>query len=526
MHRLQELVRMHRAGTGARETARLLKMSPNTEREYREALQAAGLLDGPVDDLPELGTLRAALPRRLPRQQVSSAEPWAEEVKRLMKKKGVGPRAIYDHLRTNRADFDVGYDSVKRFCARLRAAAGPGPGDVAIPVDTAPGEVAQVDFGYAGKLYDPGAGVLRKAWVFVMVLGYSRHQYAQVVFDQKAETWQRLHAQAFAYFGGVPETVVPDNLKAAVVRLAFGHVADNGIQRGYRELARHYGFKIDPTPPRDPEKKGKVEAGVKYVSGNFLAPRDEGEDITAVNPALKTWLTGVAGQRKHGSTGRKPLEAFELEEKAALRPLPPLGWAPVTWKQARIHTDCHLLLEGRPYSAPWQHVGKTAWVKVTADAVTIYVDDERVRTHARRGPGPRSTNEADLPASRRDYRHRGRGYWQDRGRALGPDVEAWTADMFEHAAELSPLRAVQQVVTMLETYPRDRANAACRRAMRFDIRNYREIKKILVEALDFEPLPERLPVELAVAPATGTPRFARPLSQLVASIQKVNHDLH
>ena len=438
----------------------------------------------------------------------------------------MGPRAIFDHLRINRPDFEVGYDSVKRFCARLRRAEGVKPEDVAIPVDTAPGEVAQVDFGYVGKLYDPDAGVLRKAWVFVMVLGYSRHQYAQVVFDQKAETWQRLHAQAFAYFGGVPKTIVPDNLKAAVVRLAFGHVADNGIQRGYRELARHYGFKIDPTPPRDPEKKGKVEAGVKYVSGNFFAPRDEGEDVTFVNSALKTWLTDVAGQRKHGSTGLKPLESFEQEEKATLKALPPLGWAPVTWKQAKIHTDCHLLFENRPYSAPWQHMGKTAWVKATADALVIYVDDERVRTHPRRGTGPRSTNDADLPASRRDYRHRGRSYWQDRGRVLGVDVEAWVADMFEHATELSPLRAVQQVVTLLETYPRDRANAACRRAMRFDIRNYREIKKILVEALDFEALPDRLPIDLPVATTADPPRFARPLSQLLASIQKVNHDLH
>lgn len=526
MHRLQELVRLHRQGTGAREVARLLGMSPNTERSYREALQTAGLLDGPAGELPDLSVLKAAVPRRLPAQQVSNAEAWAEEVKRLLKKKGVGPRAIYDHLRTNRSDFDVGYDSVKRFCARLRAAAGPSPDDVAIPVDTAPGEVAQVDFGYVGKLYDPNAGVLRKAWVFVMVLGYSRHQYAQVVFDQKIETWQRLHAQAFAYFGGVPETVVPDNLKAAVVRLAFGHVADSGLQRGYRELARHYGFKVDPTPPRDPEKKGKVEAGVKYVSGNFFAPREEGEDVTVVNAALKTWLIDVAGQRKHGSTGRKPLEVFEAEEKPSLRSLPPLGWAPVTWKQAKIHTDCHLLFENRLYSAPWEHVGKTAWVKATADAVMVYVDDVRVCTHARRGPGLRSTNEADLPASRRDYRHRGRAYWQERARVLGPEVEAWTADMFEHAAELSPLRAVQQVVTMLETYPRDRANAACRRAMRFNIRNYREIKKILVDALDFEALPERLPIDLVVAPAPEAPRFARPLFQLLASIQKVNHDLH
>lgn len=106
MHRLQELVRLHRQGTGAREVARLLGMSPNTEREYREALVAGGLLAGPVEDLPPLEALKAAIPRRLPPQQTSTAEPWADEVRRLTKK-GVRPRAIYDHLRTNRADFAV-----------------------------------------------------------------------------------------------------------------------------------------------------------------------------------------------------------------------------------------------------------------------------------------------------------------------------------------------------------------------------------------------------------------------------------
>lgn len=527
MHRLQELVRLHRLGTGAREVARLLGMSPNTEREYRQALTKLDLLEGPVDELPDLSVLKAALPQRLPPQQVSDAEAWADEVKRLLKKKDVGPRAIYDHLRINKPDFDVSYYSVKRYCARIQAADGVRPEDVAIPVDTGPGEVAQVDFGYVGKLYDPDAASLRKAWVFVMVLGFSRHQYAQVVFDQKEETWQRLHAQAFAYFGGVPGTVVPDNLKAAVVRMAFGHVTDDGIQRGYREVARHYGFMIDPTPPRDPEKKGKVEAGVKYVCKNFFAPREEGEDITAVNAALKTWLTDVAGQRDHGTTRLRPLEVFMAEEKASLKPLPPLGWSPVMWKQAKIHTDCHLLVENRPYSAPWEHVGKTAWVKVTAGAVTIYVDDVRVRTHARKGPGTRTTNEADLPADRANYRHRGRGFWEGKARIIGTDVAAWVADMFDHAAELSPLRAVQQVVTLLETYPTNRANAACRRAMRFDIRNYREIKRILVEAIDFEALPDRLPMDLpSPAPASAPPRFARPISQMLAHVQKVAHDTH
>src|SRR5687767_9882457 len=182
MHRLQELVRLHRLGTGAREVARLLQMSPNTEREYRQAFAAAGLLEGPADALPELDQLKAVLPQKVPPQQTSTVAAWTEVVERLMKK-GCGPRAIYDHLRTERPDFVGKYDAIKRLCASLRRTAGPSAEDVAIPVETAPGEVAQVDFGYVGKLYDGAQHVLRNAYVFVMVLAHSRHQFAKVVFD-------------------------------------------------------------------------------------------------------------------------------------------------------------------------------------------------------------------------------------------------------------------------------------------------------------------------------------------------------
>jgi transposase len=93
---------------------------------------------------------------------------------------------------------------------------------VAIPVVTGAGEIAQVDFGYVGQLWDPACGRLRKAWVFVMVLAHSRHQFARVVFDQRTETWIALHQQAFQAFDGTPRTLVPDNLKAAVIHAAFG----------------------------------------------------------------------------------------------------------------------------------------------------------------------------------------------------------------------------------------------------------------------------------------------------------------
>ena len=117
------------------------------------------------------------------------------------RERGAGPTAIHDHLGLVHPDYTGSLSAVKRLCARLSALVGPSEDDVAIPVETGPGEVAQVDFGYAGRLWDPQTGQLRKAWVFVMVLGHSRHQFSRVVFDQRTETWISLHQQAFRSFG-------------------------------------------------------------------------------------------------------------------------------------------------------------------------------------------------------------------------------------------------------------------------------------------------------------------------------------
>src|SRR5690606_10118969 len=143
---------------------------------------------------------------------------------------------------------------------------------------------AQVDFGAVGKLSDPREMAFRKAYVYIMVLGHSRHQFARIVFDQKLETWLSLHAEAFKWFGGVPEVIVPDNLKAAVLRAAFDATTEPILNRSYRELARHFGFKIDPTPAYSPEKKGKVEAGVRYFKRNFMTTIGAERDIDKLLP--------------------------------------------------------------------------------------------------------------------------------------------------------------------------------------------------------------------------------------------------
>ena len=185
MHRLQELVRLHRMQTPCRDVARMLSMSPRVERKYRLVLEAASLLAGGPDELPSEEQLKAAVlehsPPKAKPQQTSTVEKWMDKIK-LMAKRGAGPTAIYDCLRLKHEDFKGSISAVKRACARLKRERGVRPEDVAIPVETDPGEVAQVDFGYVGKLYDPIEGRLRKAWVFIMTMGCASH-LSQVRFQ-------------------------------------------------------------------------------------------------------------------------------------------------------------------------------------------------------------------------------------------------------------------------------------------------------------------------------------------------------
>jgi transposase len=524
MDRLQELVRLHRMETGPCDVARLLGLSRTTERQYRAVLDAAGLLRGEVDDLPLLETLKAAVEAALPPtkapQSTTTLDRWVEHVKTLAGR-GLGPRAIYDRLRLEHADFDGSYWAIKRLVKRIKVERGVRAEDVAIPVETRPGEVAQVDFGEIGRLWDPVTGRLRRAWVFVMVLGHSRRMVARIVFDQKVDTWLQLHVEAFAELGGVPEVVVPDNLKAAVVRAAFGVGGAVALNRSYRELARHYGFKVDPAPVRQPKKKGKVESGVRYVKRNGLAGL-AGADVDAARAHLARWIAEIANQRIHGTTQRRPADVFEAEESAALRSLPAIPFEPVIWYHAGVHQDAHVAFNGRLYSVPWRLIRQRVWVRATRHTVDVYADDVRVATHERRGRDRRATRDEHLPPERAPLRHRGRAFWESRADRLDPEVGIYVREVFDSDDVLSMLRTVQAVVTHLETFPRERAVAACRRARYFGNYGYRGIKDILRLGLDLEPLPGdgAPPAQLAA------PRFARAIADLLHLTKEDNDELH
>lgn len=464
-------------------------MGPNTIRKYQSLLSRSGLLDGRPEELPPPEVVRSALTAAIPStvavpMRASSLEPRRQAIEGLLTK-GLGARAVYDRLRTTTLDgggFTASYSAVKRFCGRIRRSASTGAEEVAIPVESAPGECAQVDFGYAGRLYDPESGRLRRAWVWVMLLCHSRRMVVRLVFDQRVETWLALHVQAFAELGGVVAVVRPDNLRRAVLRATFGAGGECELNRSYRELARHYGFVVDPAPPGDPKKRGKVEAAVKYLRNNPLKGRD-GEPIDLVQADLLRWNEEVASMRIHGTTRQRPREVFERVERDALRPLPASPCELAVWKKARVHPDCHIAFRDRLYSVPWPHVGAEVWLRATASEVEAFHDDRLVAVHSRRGPR-RSTIEAHLPPDRRDYRHRGRSFWLDRAARIGPESHALVREVFDREDGLSHLRSAQAIVKHLEAHPRDRAEAASQQARLLGERSYGAIKAILNRGLD------------------------------------------
>ena len=209
---IREILRRLQLGEPNRRVARDLGISRNTVARYRVWAARHGVLDGgPLPAPATLAELLTPAPSERPAHEQSLVEPWRERVLALHER-GVEGQAIWQLL-VEEHGFTGSYSSVKRFLRRLA----PSRSRATLRLEVSPGEEAQVDFGYAGEFLDPESGRVRRTWVFVMTLSFSRHQYAELVFDQTIETWGRLHRAAFEFFGGVPRRVVLDNLRAAIV---------------------------------------------------------------------------------------------------------------------------------------------------------------------------------------------------------------------------------------------------------------------------------------------------------------------
>ena len=347
---------------------------------------------------------------------------------------------------------------------------------------------------------------LRRTWAFVMTLCFSRHQYVEFVWDQSAATWLGCHRRAFEWFGAVPLRVTIDNAKCAITKACS---KDPTVQRAYAECAEGYGFKIDPCPPYDPQKKGIVESGVKYVKGNFLALR-EFRNLADLNEQARAWVTGVAGIRIHGTTRQAPLALFATE-RPLMQALPAIAPDLGTWHQVTLHRDCHVKFDYRLYSAPFALVGKVLWLRATDGAVALYDEFRHVATHAKGlKPGERKTIRDHLPPKAQAFFARDRQWLGMQALLVGTSC-AQLIDRLLADKILERLRAAQGVIGLGKTYGNARLEAACTRALAHDSPFYRTVKTILSTGADKAP-----PAEPFTPAAYANPRFARDAATLFA----------
>ena len=507
---IHEIVRLLRDGASDHEIRNLVGLNRRTVARYRRWATEQGLLAGPLPAIGDLeARLRATLPVVLPPQQTSTVAAYEDEILAL-RQQGVEVAAIRARLEEAHGQ-PLSYSALWRLVHKLEGDQAP---TTFVRVEVPPGQEVQVDFGYAGRTIDPASGQLRKTWVFVMVLASSRHLYAELVFDQRVETWLLCHRHAFEFFGGVPERVVLDNLKAAILHTS---VHAPVVQRAYRECAEHYGFRIDPNPPRQPHLKGKVEqGGVHYVKRNFLAGR-EPAPTDELNRKLRHWCTEVAGQRVHGTTKWRPFEQFEQIERAALRPLPSSPYDLAIWKQAVLHRDCHVVFEGSYYSAPHRLVGQTLTLRGGSRTVELFgADHQRVATHPRASqPGERQTVPAHLPPHKLPGLVLDRDTCRARAAEIGPATTQLIARLLEHRPE-DRLKIAQRVLRLAAASGPDRLERACARAEHFGTPEYPTLKRILAEHLEAEPIPG----DAALAPGAPTRSltFVRQAGEFAASV--------
>lgn len=497
MHHVRDVIYRLRQGDSERRIAADLGLSRPTVHKYRQLAQAHGFLqpEQPLADETALLTVLGVAPR--PPRQPSSLVPYQETVLALLEQ-GLELTALYERLREHHG-YTGSYSAVRRFVHRLC----PPEPQVVVRVHSAPGEEAQVDFGSVGRLYDPRTGRLRVAYVFVATLSYSRHQYAELVFDQTIPTWIALHRRAFESWGGVPKRIVPDNLKAAVSKAL---VDEPILGEAYRRLAQHYGFVISPTRPGTPRHKGKVENGVHYVQRNFMAGQDF-IDSDVANRRLLVWVQERAGVRLHGTTHQAPLQLFHDHEQACLLPLPTEPFSLREIRLAKVHSDCHVTIAKSYYSVPYTYVGQTLEAHIGERLIELFHHQELVASHLRaHQPGEWHTRTEHYPHGKAAYLEHHPAFCCQAAARLGPATSQVIQSLLAERP-LHRLRSAQAILRLEETVGPQRLEAACARAVHFATPSYRRIKEILNAALDREPLPETL-----LTPPAPASTFARPAS--------------
>ena len=397
----------------------------------------------------------------------SECEPHRDEIVRKLEQ-GLTAQRIWQDL-IDEYGFAAKYHSVRRYVVRLQKKTP----QLVRRMEVAAGEEAQVDFGTGAWI--TADGKRRRSWVFRIVLSHSRKAYSEAVFHQNAEAFIGALENSFRYFGGVPKTLVIDNLKAAVKQADW---YDPEIHPKLQSFAQHYGTVFLPTKPYTPEHKGKVEAGVKYVKNNGLKGH-EFASLEAENQHLLEWEDRVADTRLHGTTKRQVRQHFEEIERPALLALPVERFPFFHEGRRSVNRDGHCEVAKAYYSAPPEFVGRDVWVRWDSRLVRLFNEKwEQVAVHVRAEPGRFRTDFKHIPKKKVSCIERGANVLLKQLAIVGPSVKVWSEAMLQ-ARGVEGIRVLQGLKALASKHDATALNRACETAMTYGALRLKSIRTLL-----------------------------------------------
>lgn len=483
MRRIKEVLRLHfELGRNKRQIAQIIQVSPTTVGDYIQRAQVAGIgypLPPELDD--------EALNRRLfppaPPVTLKRPEPDWSAVYAAMSKKGMTLILAWQEYKSVHPE---GYQ-LSWFCEAYRRHVG----RLGITLrQSHPAGRCFVD--YAGQtvpIIDPQTGEIRLAQVFVGVLGASNYTYAEATWSQQLPDWIGSHGRMFAFFGGAPGELVPDNLKSGVKHACF---YDPELNPTYREFAAYHSVTVLPARPGKPRDKAKVEGAVLIVERWILARLRNQRffSLAELNEAIARLLKDLNDRAFKKLPGNRR-ELFAATDQPALRSLPAIPYEFAQWKLARVNIDCHIEADGHYYSAPYRHLRQQVDVRLTASVVEVFAKGKRVASHGRSFARGRHTTVAEhLPAQHQrylDWSPERLSHWAGK---IGPSAQALIEVILatrEHPQQ--GYRVCLGILRLAKAHGDDRLEAACARALAVKATSYRSIESMLKTGMDKKPLP-------------------------------------
>lgn len=338
-----------------------------------------------------------------------------------------------------------------------------------------PGEALLLDWGKLRDLKDPVTGKKRTLWAFVGVLGYSRYLMVRLVWSNDVRTTLLAIESMFKELGGVPEKITSDNPKCFAIEASM---YDPLLNPALERFAAHYGFLMECLPPRDPQKKGKVERLMPYVRRLYEAHGEEWSGVEESQTYLDKKLH-LANERKHGTTGDRPIDRFIGVEASALKPLPELCYEIEEYSDGSVRKDGHVRFRSKYYSVDESFIGSDVIMLGDSKQVSIYHRGKLIEVHERLTDPNRSKSTKPHHLKPWERAMQDNSHYRKRAAKIGPFVEQMVTILIGQGHGFIDTRKIWGILSLDKTHEPSAINDACRKAIELESYSSRTVKNIL-----------------------------------------------